>query len=121
MQSGHKFSIKVLSGERSSTITRPTYDVNCGLCERRYEYIELSDFSWIKHRIELSLDVLTTFKSTFSGQRWSNLDFIFDNITGFAKTKRGHIHICFKINDLRVYLDCYRMGNVLRAIRLNRC
>ena len=120
-QTGHEFSIKILRASRSSRITRPSYDLDCSVCGNRYEYVELADFSWIKNQLELSEDVLTSFKSIFPGEEWASLDFIFENITGIAKPRERYLHICFKINDHRVYLECYRTGNVLRAIGLNRC
>jgi len=119
-QSGRKVLLKIYEHERLSTVTRPSFDLHCNLCDMKYEYIDVRDFSWIKRHIELSKAVLVKFKTILPGQEWGNLEFIFENIAGITKPRNGYLHICFNLEGERVFLECLRKGHILTAIGLYR-
>ena len=112
-----KLSLKIIEVEDSSSIEILSYELRFPLCRKEYEFIKLKDFSWIERRLEPSDMMLATFKNKFPN---SILNSIYSNIVGVTRPrglfKRGHLHICFEVEGLRAYLDCYQKKDRLRGL-----
>lgn len=112
-----KVSIKLIEREKSSSMEILSYELQCSLCGMKYEFIELSDFSWIRNRLEPSDTMLVAFKNRFPN---AEFDSIYDNIVGVTRPKKffrdDHLHICFEIEGVRAYIDCHQKKNKLRGL-----
>jgi hypothetical protein len=120
-ESTHKFTIKLYEYEHSSSRESVSYEVKCPLCRMEYEYIDLTDFSWIRNHLELSDTALTTFKTYFIGEE---LEALHNNIIGVTRPKKRFcfwkrfLHICFSIGGVRAYLDCCQKKDKLQGINV---
>lgn len=118
--SSHKFTIEIYEYERSSSRQFLSNEIDCSFCLKKYEYIVMKDFSWIRNRLKWSKTALTTFKTLFLGK---DLDVFYTSITGIARPKKrlrrlrgDSLHICFRIDDITAYLDCSRKKDKLRGV-----
>lgn len=118
---------RIISVGGSSTRTQPSYEVHCDLCGRMYRYIRLTDLSWVKNKLKLSRNALTSLKSFFNED---DLDTIFTHVIGitrpmkrqlgFTRPLDNALHICFKYGEKRAFLACFQERNLLMGIELYR-
>jgi len=110
-----------LESEDSSRMEYTSLDLQCPLCNRSYRFIDITDYSWLRLKLNPSDTMLETLKIKFPG---ISLDFILDNITGVTKPKgtikqlfrRTHLHICFEVDGKIAYIDCNQKKDKLRGL-----
>ena len=116
-------TLKFLAHEESISEQIPLYLLKCRLCYSEFEPINITDYAFIKSKLQLKSNVLEIFKIKFPD---SNLETIFSNILGITRPKKPfrdkafrrnpHLHICFEINGTRAYLDCEQISNKTKTI-----
>ena len=114
---------KLFEWEDSSSAEFISHDLKCILCHKKYIFINLSEYSWLKRRLALSDTSLQSFKSIFPE---AGLDSIIENIVGVTRPKvtmtelfrRNRIHICFDIEGKRAYVDCHHKKGKLTGLNI---
>jgi len=112
------FSLKTISGEKSTTESSLQLKIDCPLCGKKYTCIMNVYPEYLKNHVKLTDDALLDLKRIFP--RLKKIDSIYKNSTGIAnleksaqKIRSKDYDITFKLSSKRAYLHCKKKGEGL--------
>jgi len=114
-----KVTLKVFEYESSTSERYPSMHIHCGLCDREYDLLQVSDYSWIQRNLQISDPALASLKSIYALAE-VNLDDLFRSITAVTKPSKEAIHICFEMFGIKSFMDCRRKESRLIGVDVLR-
>ncbi len=104
--SGYKISLKFIDREKTSNSVSVSPNVKCVLCGRKYDFVMVKDILWLSSKFLFGETVLQQLRNILQDS-YLSLKNLHQFSTGIAKPNKRNFHLCFKINQIRFYIDCY--------------